>query len=99
MTQTRRVVLAPDKFTGSRTAAEVAEAMASGVAAGRGFEARIVPATNGGDGSVAAALIAGWTSRPTCPAQRAGYDSGAGIPAGIGNGAVTGRAWLASAGR
>src|SRR5262245_29666527 len=63
MTETRRIVLAPDKFKGSLMAAEVAEAMASGVeAAGPNFEARILPVADGGDGSVAAALGAGWTA-------------------------------------
>jgi glycerate kinase len=62
MTPTRRVVLAPDKFKGSLTAAEAAAAMADGVAAaGPGFEARALPVADGGDGSVAAALNAGWT--------------------------------------
>jgi glycerate kinase len=63
MTQTRRVVLAPDKFKGSLTAAEVAEAMAKGVAAaGPSFEALALPLADGGDGSVAAALVSGWTA-------------------------------------
>lgn len=54
----RRVVLAPDKFKGTLTAREVAEAMLRGVPAD--IEADVVPVADGGDGSVYAAITAGW---------------------------------------
>ncbi|RDI46810.1 glycerate kinase [Nocardia mexicana] len=56
-----RVVLAPDKFKGSLTAPEVAEALAGGI--GRvvpGAEVVRVPVADGGDGTVDAFLTAGW---------------------------------------
>lgn len=72
----RRVVLAPDKFKGSLTAAEVAAALAKGIArtAPRAEVVRL-PVADGGDGTVDAFLAAGWdrisleapgpTGRPT----------------------------------
>jgi glycerate 2-kinase len=56
-----RVVVAPDKFKGSLTAAEVAAWVAAGLARG-GFAGEIVsqPVADGGDGTVAAALSAGF---------------------------------------
>ncbi len=57
-----RVVLAPDKFKGCLTAAEVAEAVAAGLQHRRpGLEIVRVPIADGGDGTVAAALSAGFT--------------------------------------
>ncbi|SDR14733.1 glycerate kinase [Actinopolyspora saharensis] len=57
---TGHVLVAPDKFKGSLTAPEVAEAVASGV---RGrvpdVEVRCVPVADGGDGTVRAALATG----------------------------------------
>ncbi|WP_017976729.1 glycerate kinase [Actinopolyspora halophila] len=57
---TGHVLVAPDKFKGSLTAPEVAEAVASGV---RGrvpdAEVRCVPVADGGDGTVRAALATG----------------------------------------
>ncbi|MBF6137116.1 glycerate kinase [Nocardia otitidiscaviarum] len=58
----RRVVLAPDKFKGSLTAAEVADALARGI--GRtapGADVVRLPVADGGDGTVDAFLAAGWT--------------------------------------
>jgi glycerate 2-kinase len=56
-----RVVLAPDKFKGSLTAAEVAEALAAGMLdVLPGLETIMVPVADGGDGTVAAALSAGF---------------------------------------
>ncbi|MFI6871257.1 glycerate kinase [Nocardia sp. NPDC050406] len=57
----RRVVLAPDKFKGSLTAAEVAAALAEGIArsAPRTQVVRL-PVADGGDGTVDAFLAAGW---------------------------------------
>jgi glycerate 2-kinase len=58
---TERVVVAPDKFKGTLGAAEVAERLARGLARG-GFtgEAVQVPVADGGDGTVAAAVAAGF---------------------------------------
>jgi glycerate kinase len=51
------VVIAPDKFKGSLTAPEVAEAVASGIAAvAPDAELRLVPVADGGDGTLDAAL-------------------------------------------
>jgi glycerate kinase len=56
-----RVVVAADKFKGSLTAAEVAGRVAAGLARG-GFAGEIVsqPVADGGDGTVAAAVSAGF---------------------------------------
>lgn len=51
-----RVLVAPDKFKGSLTAAEVADALAEGLAAGNpSFDITCAPVADGGDGTVAAA--------------------------------------------
>ncbi len=56
-----RVVLAPDKFKGSLTAAEVAQALAAGMLdVLPGLETIMLPVADGGDGTVAAALSAGF---------------------------------------
>ena len=56
-----RVVLAPDKFKGSLTAAEVAAALATGIHDERPrLETIQLPVADGGDGTVAAALSAGF---------------------------------------
>ena len=56
-----RVVLAPDKFKGSLTAYEVADAVAAGMRdALPGLETILLPVADGGDGTVAAALSAGF---------------------------------------
>jgi glycerate kinase len=63
-----RVLVAPDKFKGSLSAAEVAAALAAGItAADSSWTVRAVPIADGGDGTVAAALAAGWSpvSAPT----------------------------------
>ena len=55
------VLLAPDKFKGSLTAAEVADALAEGLAAGNpSWSITCAPVADGGDGTVAAAVAAGW---------------------------------------
>ena len=55
------VVVAPDKFKGSLTARQVAEAVAAGLAeACPAVVVRRVPVADGGDGTVAAALAAGY---------------------------------------
>jgi glycerate kinase len=55
------VVIAADKFKGSLTAAEVADRVAAGLAGG-GFDGKTVsvPVADGGDGTVAAAVAAGF---------------------------------------
>jgi glycerate 2-kinase len=60
-----RVVVAPDKFKGSLTAREVAERVAAGIAAVcAGVEVVRVPVADGGDGTVDAALAAGYERVP-----------------------------------
>ncbi len=57
-----RVIVAPDKFKGSATAAEAAAALAGGLRAAQpDLEIVEVPVADGGDGTVAAALAAGFT--------------------------------------
>lgn len=56
-----RVLLAPDKFKGSLTAAQVADAVGAGIASVRPDASLVtVPVADGGDGTVAAALAAGF---------------------------------------
>lgn len=54
-----KVLLAPDKFKGSLTAAQVVHHLGSGLGQ-RGVEYRGLPLADGGDGSVAAAVEAGF---------------------------------------
>ena len=56
-----RVVVAPDKFKGSLSAADVTARVAEGLALG-GFAGEVVPVpvADGGDGTVAAAVAAGY---------------------------------------
>jgi glycerate kinase len=57
-----RVLIAPDKFKGSLTAAEVAGAVRTGLLrVAPDLEVDAVPVADGGDGTVAAALAAGFT--------------------------------------
>src|SRR5690625_3047685 len=58
-----RIVIAPDKFKGSLTAAEAAEHLARPLRAHRA-EVTAVPMADGGEGTVDAALAAGFTSVP-----------------------------------
>lgn len=59
------VLVAPDKFKGSLTAPEVAAAVARGLTAGRpDVEVRCLPVADGGDGTLAAALAAGFQRVP-----------------------------------
>ena len=56
-----RVVVAPDKFKGSLSAAEAAAALSAGLRQARPeLEVTEVPVADGGDGTVAAALAAGF---------------------------------------
>lgn len=57
-----RVLVSPDKFKGTLSAAEVSDAIAAGLEAA-GAEAVTLPLADGGDGSVAAALRAGFSRR------------------------------------
>nr|WP_296773600.1 glycerate kinase [Rhodococcus sp. (in: high G+C Gram-positive bacteria)] len=63
-----RILLSPDKFKGSLTAAQVADALGEGmVSADPSLEIVRLPVADGGDGTVAAAVAAGWESTPvTC---------------------------------
>jgi glycerate kinase len=57
-----RVLIAPDKFKGSLTAAEVAQALMTGMRRVLpDLVVDVVPVADGGDGTVAAALAAGFT--------------------------------------
>ena len=57
-----RVVVAPDKFKGSLTAREVAARVAAGIGAeAPGVEVEQVPVADGGDGTLDAAVAAGYT--------------------------------------
>lgn len=62
LSKSLRVLLAPDKFKGSLTGAEVAAAIAAGLQDGRpDLDVVRVPVADGGDGTVAAALSAGFS--------------------------------------
>jgi glycerate kinase len=58
-----RVLVAPDKFKGSLTAAEVAAAVAAGLR-DAGVEADELPVADGGEGTLDAALAAGYERLP-----------------------------------
>ena len=75
-----RVVVASDKFKGTLTSAEVADAVGAGVRrACPGATVHAVPVADGGDGTLAAAVAAGYTlvpvvaSGPTGEPVRSGY--------------------------
>ena len=58
---TGHVVIAPDKFKGSLTAAEAAERIGAGILrAAPGTDIRLLPVADGGEGTVLAALAAGY---------------------------------------
>ena len=60
-----RLLLAPDKFKGSLTAADVVAALSRGIAeTAPGTEILACPIADGGDGTVDAALAAGATAQP-----------------------------------
>ena len=64
-----KVVVAPDKFKGSLTAVQAAEAMADGLRRGQSdVEVLLVPVADGGEGTVDAAVSAGY-QRLTVPVQ------------------------------
>jgi glycerate kinase len=59
------VVVAPDKFKGSLTAAQVAEHLAVGLRRySPDLEIRLAPVADGGDGTLEAVLACGYTRRP-----------------------------------
>ncbi|MFH0241723.1 glycerate kinase [Streptomyces sp. HK10] len=65
-TETGRVLIAADKFKGSLTAAQVAEHTAAGIRRARpGTEVEALPVADGGDGTVDAAVAAGFALRRT----------------------------------
>ncbi|MFE5284451.1 glycerate kinase [Nocardia sp. NPDC056611] len=60
-----RVLIASDKFKGSLTAAQVGAAVRAGIRRGRpDASVSVVPVADGGDGTVAAALAAGFDAVP-----------------------------------
>ncbi len=62
---TKRVLLAPDKFKGSLAAVEVAVHLIEGIrSVAPGTDVRWVPLADGGDGTVAAVVAAGFTDVP-----------------------------------
>lgn len=62
---TQRVLIAPDKFKGSLTAAEVAAAVRTGLMRGRpGLDVRCAPVADGGEGTLDAAVAAGYDRVP-----------------------------------
>ncbi|MDQ0810129.1 glycerate kinase [Streptomyces sp. B3I7] len=64
VTGARRVLIAADKFKGSLTAVEVAERVTTGLRrAVPGLEVDSLPVADGGDGTVAAAVAAGFERR------------------------------------
>ncbi|EYT47575.1 MULTISPECIES: glycerate kinase [Kocuria] len=61
LTTTPRILIAPDKFKGSLTASQVAESLAAGLRQENPLaQVHTLPLADGGDGSVAAALGAGF---------------------------------------
>ncbi|MGX1163127.1 glycerate kinase [Arthrobacter sp. SLBN-100] len=61
---TVRALIAPDKFKGSLTAGEVADALASGLRSATGaVHCELLPLADGGDGSVDAAVASGFGRR------------------------------------
>ncbi|WP_460868040.1 glycerate kinase, partial [Rhodococcus aerolatus] len=68
-----RVLLAPDSFKGSADAATVAEALARGIAtAAPGVAVVALPVADGGEGTLDAALAAGWERVPATVAGPTG---------------------------
>ena len=68
-----KIVVAPDKFKGSLPATRVAAAIAAGLRAGRpGAEVVTIPVADGGEGTVDAAVAAGFERVPVTAAGPAG---------------------------
>ncbi|KOS57595.1 glycerate kinase [Rhodococcus rhodochrous] len=66
-----RVLIAPDKFKGSLSAVQVAEHLKAGLIT-RKIDSRVLPLADGGDGSVDAAVAAGFTPHPVTVAGATG---------------------------
>src|SRR6476620_9209483 len=89
-----KIVVAPDKFKGSLPATQVAAAIAAGLHAGRpGAEVVTIPVADGGEGSVDAAVAAGFERVPVEAGGRrvvlgvggsASTDGGAGLLQALG---------------
>lgn len=70
-----RVLIAADKFKGSLTAVEVAERVTAGLRkAAPGVEVESLPVADGGDGTVAAAIAAGFERREVRVAGPLGHE-------------------------
>ncbi|MBF6348213.1 MULTISPECIES: glycerate kinase [Nocardia] len=82
-----KVLIAPDKFKGSLSASEVADRLAEGLAAA-GVDSHRMPLADGGDGSVDAAIAAGFTPRPVTVAGAAGTPAYGRIAAGHGTAVI-----------
>jgi glycerate 2-kinase len=85
LTDPMRVLVAPDKFKGSLTAAEVAAAVAAGLREA-GAQADELPVADGGEGTLDAALAAGYERLPvraTGPLGRA-VDAAIAVREGVG---------------
>ena len=87
-----RTLIAPDKFKGSLTAAEVAEALAAGLRSAVGssgvagaVHCELLPLADGGDGSVDAAVASGFSRRSYTVAGPTGQH----VPASIAFDGVT----------
>ncbi len=83
-----RVVVAPDKFKGSITAAGVAEHLARGLSAGLAHPVDVVcvPIADGGDGTVDAALAAGFEPVTVTVSGPVGHPTPATFAVGDGHG-------------
>jgi glycerate kinase len=76
-----RIVIAPDKFKGSVTASQVAAAIEAGLAAELpGAELVTMPVADGGDGTVDAAVVAGFERVPVTAAGPTGEPVRASYP-------------------
>ena len=67
-----KVLVAPDKFKGSLSAADVAEHLSAGLASAGIESTQGFPLADGGDGSVDAAMAAGFTPHPVTVAGATG---------------------------
>jgi glycerate kinase len=71
------VLIAPDKFKGTLTAAEVAAHVAAGMRSVRSdLTVDMVPVADGGDGTLAAAVAAGFTRVPVLASGPTGLPVG-----------------------
>lgn len=82
-----RVLIAPDKFKGSLTAADVADTLSEGLVRA-GLQTVVLPLADGGDGSVAAAVASGFASRQVVVKAATGRDHVAAIAVASGTAVV-----------